>query len=38
MRTRESNFKSGPSAGPIPSRPAMPSGDRPACQSDEGLS
>ena len=26
----------GPSAGPLPSRPAIPSGDRPAYSSDEG--
>ena len=29
---------SGPSAGPLPSRPAIPSGDRPTYPSDEGLS
>jgi|GEM_PF-2072656 len=28
----------GPSAGPLPSRPAIPSGDRPMYASDEGLS
>jgi hypothetical protein len=28
---------SGPSAGPIPSRPAIPSGDRPMYPWDEGL-
>jgi POT family proton-dependent oligopeptide transporter len=28
---------SGPSAGPLPSRPAIPSGDRPAYSRDEGL-
>ena len=28
----------GPSAGPLPSRPAIPSGDRPTYPSDEGLS
>ncbi len=28
---------SGPSAGPLPSRPAIPSGDRPTYPSDEGL-
>ena len=27
----------GPSAGPLPSRPAIPSGDRPMHLSDEGL-
>ncbi len=27
----------GPSAGPLPSRPAIPSGDRPAYPTDEGL-
>ncbi len=27
----------GPSAGPLPSRPAMPLGDRPTSSSDEGL-
>jgi hypothetical protein len=27
----------GPSAGPLPSRPAIPSGDRPAYSTDEGL-
>ncbi len=27
---------SGPSAGPLPSRPAIPSGDRPAYSPDEG--
>mgnify|MGYP000998521078 CR=1 FL=1 len=28
----------GPSAGPLPSRPAIPLGDRPMYSSDEGLS
>ncbi len=28
---------SGPSAGPLPSRPAIPSGDRSMYSSDEGL-
>ena len=28
---------SGPSAGPLPSRPAIPSGDRPMVSWDEGL-
>jgi Ethanolamine ammonia lyase large subunit (EutB) len=28
----------GPSAGPLPSRPAIPSGDRPTYSSDEGPS
>lgn len=28
----------GPSAGPLPSRPAIPPGDRPAYPADEGLS
>jgi hydrogenase expression/formation protein HypC len=27
---------SGPSAGPLPSRPAIPSGDRPTYPADEG--
>jgi hypothetical protein len=27
----------GPSAGPLPGRPAIPSGDRPTYPSDEGL-
>jgi len=27
---------SGPSAGPLPSRPAIPLGDRPTYPSDEG--
>jgi len=27
----------GPSAGPLPSRPAMPLGDRPTYSWDEGL-
>ena len=27
----------GPSAGPLPSRPAIPLGDRPTYPSDEGL-
>ena len=27
----------GTSAGPLPSRPAIPSGDRPTYPSDEGL-
>ena len=31
-------FVSGPSAGPFPSGPAIPSGDRPTYSSDEGLS
>ncbi len=30
--------RGGPSAGPHPSRPAVPSGDRPMYPSDEGLS
>ena len=29
---------SGPSAGPLPSRPAIPLGDRPAYSTDEGQS
>jgi hypothetical protein len=29
---------SGPSDGPFPSRPAIPSGDRPTYPSDEGQS
>ena len=37
MRRRKSNFDCGPSAGPLPSRPAIPSGDRPTYPSDEGL-
>jgi hypothetical protein len=28
----------GPCAGPLPSRPAIPSGDRPAYSAAEGLS
>ena len=32
-----STFTSGPSAGPLPSRPAIPLGDRPTYPSDEGL-
>ncbi len=28
---------SGPSAGPLPSRPAVPLGDRPTYSPDEGL-
>ena len=38
MIPRQSNFRRGPSAGPLPSRPAIPSGDRPTVASDEGLS
>jgi hypothetical protein len=30
------NFR-GPSAGPLPSRPAVPPADRPTYPSDEGL-
>jgi cytochrome c-type biogenesis protein CcmF len=33
----EGAIASGPSAGPLPSRPAIPSGDRPAYPSGEGL-
>ena len=38
MRHPESIFAGGPSAGPLPSRPAIPTGDRPTYASDEGLS
>ncbi len=38
MRHPLSTFSRGPSAGPLPSRPAIPSGDRPTYTSDEGLS
>jgi hypothetical protein len=38
MRHSESTLPRGPSAGPLPSRPAIPSGDWPAYPSDEGLS
>jgi hypothetical protein len=38
MRQRVSIGSRGPSAGPLPSRPAIPSGDRPAYPSAEGLS
>ena len=38
MKNTVSIFKGGPSAGPLPSRPAIPSGDRPMYPSDEGLS
>jgi hypothetical protein len=37
MRQAVSTLRSGPSAGPLPSRPAIPSGDRPKYPSDEGL-
>jgi len=33
-----SHPESGPSAGPLPSRPAIPSGDRPTYAAAEGLS
>jgi len=33
-----SKLPSGPSAGPLPSRPAIPLGDRPMYPSGEGLS
>ncbi len=38
MKHPVSNLRGGPSAGPLPSRPAIPSGDRPTYSSDEGLS
>jgi hypothetical protein len=37
MRHPESPTQCGPSAGPLPSRPAIPSGDRLTYSSDEGL-
>jgi hypothetical protein len=37
MTQIESLARGGPSAGPLPSRPAIPSGDRPMYPSDEGL-
>ena len=37
MKHPVSTLGSGPSAGPLPSRPAIPSGDRPTYPSDEGL-
>ena len=36
MRHLVSNIASGPSAGPLPSRPAIPSGDRLTSSSAEG--
>ncbi|MEN9628219.1 MAG: hypothetical protein RJA10_1446 [Pseudomonadota bacterium] len=36
MRGFASKAGRGPSAGPLPSRPAIPSGDRPTYPSDEG--
>jgi hypothetical protein len=38
MKHPASTHESGPSAGPLPSRPAIPSGDRPAYSPDEGSS
>jgi len=38
MRRPISAPEGGPSAGPLPSRPAIPSADRPTYSSDEGLS
>jgi putative ABC transport system ATP-binding protein len=38
MRCRVLNRAGGPSAGPLPSRPAIPSGDRTTYPSDEGQS
>jgi hypothetical protein len=38
MKRLVSTVEGGPSAGPLPSRPAIPSGDRPMYPSDEGLS
>jgi hypothetical protein len=32
----DQDAQGGPSAGPLPSRPAIPSGDRPTYPSDEG--
>ncbi len=37
MNPLDSCAWSGPSAGPLPSRPAIPPGDRPAYPRDEGL-
>ena len=36
MRHPVSAIASGPSAGPLPSRPAIPPGDRPTYPADEG--
>jgi hypothetical protein len=36
MKVSAFTKQSGPSAGPLPSRPAIPSGDRPMYPSDEG--
>ncbi len=36
IRWQAGAMTSGPSAGPLPSRPAIPSGDRPTYPSDEG--
>ena len=37
MKHCPATLLSGPSAGPLPSRPAIPLGDRPTYPSDEGL-
>ena len=37
MRHPASMLPGRPSAGPLPSRPAIPTGDRPMYPSDEGL-
>ncbi|MEN9629068.1 MAG: hypothetical protein RJA10_2295 [Pseudomonadota bacterium] len=37
MTQIESLARGGPNAGPLPSQPAIPSGDRPMYPSDEGL-
>ncbi len=38
MKRRMSTSSIGPNAGPLPSRPANPSGDRPTYSTDEGQS
>jgi hypothetical protein len=38
MIIRQSNGPRGPSAGPLPSRPAIPPGERPTYPSVEGQS
>jgi hypothetical protein len=38
MRSMVFKKPGGPSAGPLPSRPAIPSGDRSTYSSDEGMS
>jgi putative ABC transport system ATP-binding protein len=36
MNATRQGARGGPGAGPLPSRPAIPTGDRPTYPSDEG--